>query len=95
MDEMKQAYKILKDALKQHQKDSRDYGIRDLALDCDLPYTSVYNALKSKRKCNAQIWLQLMECLGAVKIEQKSIVMSGTEICENQELSQSSLSAIG
>lgn len=88
-----QADKLLKKAFTNYKKKHKNFGehvsVRKIADECNLPYTSVYNTLLKKRKCNAQIWLRIMECLGAVEIRENSIVMSGNEAFVSQGLSQS------
>lgn len=95
---MAQADKLLKIAFtnykKKHNRVGEHVSVRKIADECNLPYTSVYNTLLKKRKCNAQIWLKIMECLGAVEVKGHSIVMSGNEAFASQELSQSSQSLV-
>ncbi len=80
---------MLRKAFSAYKKKNRKIGVSEIARACDLPYTSVYNTLYSRRKCNAQIWLKIMKYLGAVEIkEDEKVIMNSHEIFSRQSLSQ-------
>lgn len=87
-----QADKLLRQAFSAYRKKHKDIEVSQIARACELPYTTVYNTLYSRRKCNAQIWLKIMEYLGAVEVkEDKKVVMTTHEIFSHQGLSQCAL----
>lgn len=63
-----------------YKKSGTTPNIKELARDIDVPYTTLWYQIRTKRRWHVEDWLLTLNRLGAVKIEGNKIVIDSEAV---------------